>query len=92
MAVGTDEDVLPFVGEGTTVIDLKGRTVLPGLIDPHLHMVGAGLAALREFRIPSTSIKDVLKVVREKAAETPKGEWLRGGNIRFAHVKFAENR
>jgi len=41
-------------------------------------MVGAGLSALREFRIPSTSIEDVFDVVRAKAAETPKGEWLRG--------------
>ena len=55
-------------------------------------MVSAGLAALREFRIPSTSIKDVLEVVKENATATPKGEWLRGGNIRFAHVKFAEKR
>jgi len=55
-------------------------------------VVGAGLSALREFRIPSTSIENVFDVVRAKAAETPKGEWLRGGNIRFAHVKFAEKR
>ncbi len=55
-------------------------------------MVGARLSALREFRTPSTSIENVFDVVRAKAAETPKGEWLRGGNIRFAHVKFAEKK
>lgn len=92
VVVGGDEDVSGLIGEETEVIDLGGRTVIPGLTDPHLHMVGAGLSALREFRIPSTSIEDVFDVIRAKAAETPKGEWLRGGNIRFAHVKFAEKR
>jgi hypothetical protein len=90
--VGRDEDVSRLIGEDTEVIDLGGRTVIPGLTDPHLHMVGAGLSALREFRIPSTSIKDVLDMVRAKADQIQKGEWLRGGNIRFAHVKFAEKR
>ena len=50
------------------------------------------MSSLREFKIPSTSIRDVLEVIREKAAETPKGEWLKGGNVRFAHIKFAEKR
>jgi predicted amidohydrolase YtcJ len=90
--VGGDEDVSGLIGEETEAIDLGGRTVIPGLTDPHLHLVGAGLSALREFRIPSTSIKDALDVVKAKATETPEGEWLRGGNIRFAHVKFAEKR
>jgi predicted amidohydrolase YtcJ len=92
IVVGSDEEVIGTAGAKTEVIDLRGRTVVPGLTDAHLHMMGAGLSSLREFRIPSTSIRDVLEVVREKAAETPKGEWLKGGNIRFAHIKFAEKR
>jgi len=92
LMVGGDEEVRGTAGDKTKVIDLDGKTVLPGLMDIHLHMMGGGLSSLREFRIPSTSIEDVKEVIREKAAETPEGEWLIGGNVRFAHVKFAEKR
>jgi len=92
LIVGDDEEVIGTTGSKTEVIDLDGRTVLPGLMDIHLHMMGGGLSSLREFRIPSTSIEDVKAVIREKAAETPEGEWLIGGNVRFAHVKFTERR
>jgi len=92
MMVGNDNEIKETVGATSITIDLGGRTVLPGLMDIHLHMMGAGLSSLREFRVPSTSIKDVKKVISEKAKETPKGEWLIGGNVRFAHVKFAEKR
>jgi predicted amidohydrolase YtcJ len=92
LAVGRNEEVMETAGARTRMVDLRGRTVVPGLTDVHLHMMGAGLSSLREFKIPSTSIRDVLEVVRERAAETPKGEWLKGGNVRFAHIKFAEKR
>jgi predicted amidohydrolase YtcJ len=90
--VGEDEEVKRTAGRKSKVIDLEGRAVLPGLMDVHLHMINAGLSSLREFRIPRTSIKDVLEVIRRKATEIPEGEWLRGGNIRFSHVMFAEKR
>jgi len=90
--VGDDEEIKRTAGVNTKVIDLDGRTVLPGLVDAHLHMISGGLSSLREFRIPSSSIRDALDVIKEKAAETPEGEWLIGGNVRFSHVKFAEKR
>ncbi|MCZ2809666.1 MAG: amidohydrolase [Candidatus Bathyarchaeota archaeon] len=90
--VGRSVDIKKLVGSTTRVMDLKGRTVLPGFTDGHVHFLSSGLRALREFKIPSTSVKDVLRVIKEKAATTPEGEWLIGGDIRFAHVKFAENR
>jgi predicted amidohydrolase YtcJ len=90
--VGRSVEIKKLAGSITKVIDLKGRTVLPGFTDCHVHFLSSGLRALREFKIPSTSVKDVLRVIREKAASTPEGEWLIGGDIRFAHVKFAENR
>ena len=43
LAVGTNDEVRRLVGAGTHVIDLEGRTVLPGLIDSHLHAIRHGL-------------------------------------------------
>jgi hypothetical protein len=42
VAVGREEDVLPLAGPTTRLIDLKGRRVLPGLIDNHLHIIRGG--------------------------------------------------
>ena len=41
--VGRREDVMPLAGPSTRIIDLKGRRVLPGLIDNHLHIIRGGL-------------------------------------------------
>src|SRR5258705_14016143 len=43
LAVGTDKEVMALAGPKTKVIDLKGRRVLPGLIDNHLHIIRGGL-------------------------------------------------
>ena len=42
LAVGTDQEVLALRGDKTQVIDVGGRTVIPGLNDSHIHLVGAG--------------------------------------------------
>ncbi len=92
LRVGKSEEIKPLIGPDTDVIDLDGRAVVPGLTDPHLHLIGAGLAALHEFRIPPTSIKDIQKKVKEEAGKKQPGEWLIGGDIRHAHIKLKERR
>src|SRR5262245_42102662 len=47
VAVGTSDDMRRFVSPTTRVVDLKGRTVIPGLMDSHTHMLGAGAAETR---------------------------------------------
>jgi predicted amidohydrolase YtcJ len=49
-AVGSDSDVMKLAGLSTKVIDLKGRRVLPGLIDNHLHIIRGGLNFNMELR------------------------------------------
>ncbi|HEY1340446.1 MAG TPA: amidohydrolase family protein [Bryobacteraceae bacterium] len=74
--VGTDAEVLALRGPKTNVINLKGRTVLPGLIDAHVHALEAGLS---EFRAPLPTFDSFAAVqayIRQQAAHTPKGNWI----------------
>src|SRR4051812_12578725 len=76
VAVGSDANVLRERGPRTHVVDLHGRTVLPGLFDSHVHALEAGLS---EFRAPMPSLDSfeaVRAYLREQARKTPKGEWI----------------
>jgi len=78
IGVGSNEDVKRFVGETTKVIDLQGKTVIPGLIEGHMHYPGEGqkLLQLDLFWKP----KDViLAAVKAEADRLPDGEWITGG-------------
>jgi len=63
-------------GAGTKVVDLAGKTVLPGLIDAHVHAIGAGLSEFKSKLPPLDSIADIQNYIREKAKTTPTGEWI----------------
>jgi predicted amidohydrolase YtcJ len=75
-AVGADADVLKERGANTKVIDLKGRTVLPGLFDSHVHALEAGLSEYRAPLPPLDSFAAIQAYLREKAKTTPKGQWI----------------
>ena len=75
-AVGADADVLALAGAGTERIDLGGRTVLPGLIDSHVHAPGA---SMYEFEAPvpdMETIADVLAYIRARAQASEPGRWV----------------
>ena len=79
--VGSDEGVEKFIKKKTKVIHLNGRCVTPGFITTHEHFLRYGLNALFGIDLwyPKVkSIDDIIKAVAEKAAETPKGEWVFG--------------
>jgi predicted amidohydrolase YtcJ len=74
--VGGDREVLELRGEKTDVIDVSGKTVVPGLIDSHVHPCAA---ALTEFDHPvpeMESIADVLAYVRSRAEKLEPGRWI----------------
>lgn len=76
VAVGPDKVVLREKGSGTEVIDLQGRTVLPGLIDSHVHALEAGLSEFRGPLPAFDSYAAVQNYIREQARRVPKGEWI----------------
>lgn len=75
-ALGDDAKVLALRGEKTRVIDLAGHTVIPGLIDSHVHPTGASMFEF-DHPIPEmNSIAEVLAHVRERAQVVKEGEWI----------------
>src|SRR3954451_4189354 len=75
-AVGTDKDILAREkGAQTRLVDLRGKTVLPGLNDAHVHTLSAGLSEFREPLPPLGSIADIQDYIKTRALVTPKGEW-----------------
>jgi predicted amidohydrolase YtcJ len=77
VAVGPDRVVLKAErGPKTEVIDLHGRTVLPGLADVHLHALEAGLSEYRVSIPPLGTFAAVQSYIRQQAAKTPKGAWI----------------
>lgn len=82
-AVGSTDDIMALVTDTTEVIDLKGRTLLPGFIDAHGHFPGSGMmeinADLNSPPIGSiTTMEGVLDALREQAAQTDPGEMVMG--------------
>ncbi len=91
-AVGTDDEILRQRGPATSVIDGKGRTVIPGLNDSHMHPIRGGLNYNMELRWDGVpSLADALRMLKSQAARTPAPQWVRvvGGWTEF---QFAERR
>jgi predicted amidohydrolase YtcJ len=92
VAVGADREVMALAGQGTRRVDLRGRTVVPGLDDSHTHLIRGGLNYNLELRwegVPSLAL--ALRVLKEQAARTPAPQWVRvvGG---WSEFQFAERR
>src|SRR5258707_3072760 len=72
LAVGTDKEIMALAGATTKVIDLKGRRVLPGLIDNHLHIIRGGLNFNMELRWDGVrSLADAMSMLKRQVAVTP---------------------
>ena len=91
-AIGGNEKILRLRGPATRVIDGRGRTVIPGLNDSHMHPIRGGLNYNLELRWDGVpSLADALRMLKEQAARTPAPQWVRviGGWTEF---QFAEGR
>lgn len=103
-AVGIADGRIAYVGDaggarvlaraGTRFVDLQGRTAVPGLIDGHTHITGIGERMLRVQLQGLRSVAAVLAAVRERADQTPPGEWVLGNGEYdlFAANRLAEGR
>jgi predicted amidohydrolase YtcJ len=91
-AVGGEQAIMSLRGPKTVVIDLEGRTVIPGLNDSHIHLIRGGLNYNLELRWDGVgSLADALRMLRDQARRTPAPQWVRvvGG---WSEFQFAERR
>jgi hypothetical protein len=76
-AIGDTRDIRAMAGPTTRVIDVGGRTVIPGLIDSHIHAIRAGLTYTTEVHWTGVrTLLEALDRLRDAAKTAPKGTWL----------------
>jgi predicted amidohydrolase YtcJ len=91
-AVGDDQNVMRSAGSATRKIDLKCRSILPGLIDNHMHFIRGGLTFNTELRWDGVrSLADAMALLKRQVAITPPPQWVRviGG---YTEQQFVERR
>jgi predicted amidohydrolase YtcJ len=90
VALGDDEAVLALAGPRTELVDLAGRTAIPGINDAHNHMLELGQKLGRIALENCRSIAEMVELVRAAAERTPAGEWIIGDG--WNESLFAEGR
>ena len=91
LCVGSDEEIKKTIDSSTEVTDLKGRTLLPGFIDSHVHLMGAGRLALKAEKEVDikycNSVDEVLDKIKRRAEQTPVGQWIVGWGYLWSRYK-----
>ncbi len=91
IATGTNQEISQMAGPNTRRIDLRGKTVIPGLIDNHMHLLRAASTWTKEVRFDGVdSRKQAVEMLRDRVKAAKPGEWIYniGG---WAHQQFADN-
>lgn len=92
IAIGSDAEIDAYRASATRVVDLGGRTVVPGLNDSHLHFVRGSLSYDLDVRWDGAkSVSEALQLLTRQAARTPPGQWVRVGGG-WSEYQFAERR
>jgi predicted amidohydrolase YtcJ len=86
-AVGRNAEVLKLAGPQTRKVDLRGKTVLPGLIDSHVHSVAASMYEFDHTVPEMETIADVLKYFESRATVVPEGKWIRLSQVFITRLR-----
>ncbi len=78
VATGPARGIMTMRGPATQVLDLHGRTVIPGMIDAHVHLLNLGNSLRNVDLVGTTSYDEVVARVAARARETPAGTWIQG--------------
>lgn len=80
LMVGSNDDVLKYKGPETRQIELEGRLVTPGFIDPHTHFIGGGFALGSVDLRPARTPQEFTRLLAEHARSVPAGRWITEGS------------
>lgn len=87
VAVGSNREIRALAGPATRVSDLRGRMVLPGLIDSHVHAANASMVEF-DHEIPNMeTVADVLAYIRGRAKVVPEGGWISVSQVFITRLK-----
>ncbi len=90
LAAGTNGEIRAAATARTRMVDLGGKTVVPGFIDAHTHPAYSGRRHLRWVDCDLRSIAQIQDVLRQRAAKTPPGEWVVG--FKYDDTKTSDGR
>ena len=92
VAVGTTSHVASLAGPATQTIDCNGKTLMPGFVDSHCHLLAlaAKLQGLDCSPKVADSIEELKQVLRRSAETSPSGKWVRG--FGYDHLSLSERR
>lgn len=76
--VGSNRGAEALAGPRTERMDLRGRTVIPGMVDAHAHLLSLGMSLRRVDLVGTRSYEEVIERVVERARTTPAGDWIQG--------------
>jgi predicted amidohydrolase YtcJ len=88
--VDTNKEIEKCIGKKTKVISLKGKTVVPGFIDTHVHVIDFGRFLTWIDLSDIKSIEEIQSLLRQRAQKTPAGQWIIGHELN--QFRFAEKR
>ncbi len=89
VAVGTNAEVRALVGANTKTIDAKGRLVIPGFNDSHVHFLEGGFQLSAVDLRDAKSPEEFVRRIKEFAVKQPKGRWILGG--KWDHENWTPN-
>lgn len=87
VAIGGEEEVRPWIGERTRVVDAGGRAVVPGLIESHVHATGAARGEVEAPFVQLGSIAEIQAWLRTRAAEAPADRWIRLPRVDVTRIR-----
>ena len=87
LKVGKNTEINPLIGKNTTVLNLQGKTVIPGFIDTHIHIADFGRTLTWLDLKNVDSIQTIQDKITQKAQTTPKGKWILGSGWNQDNLK-----
>ena len=90
IAIGSNDDIENITTPQTKIYDAENKTIIPGLIDAHIHVLSSGIRHVMAADCTVKDIQEVSGLLKDKVNNTPKGEWVQG--FKYDDTKIRENR